>query len=108
MGFPGLNGGSLILAGLILAALYYASLYSFLLFHVLIEIFSVIVAFTIFILAWNTRDKIHNSSLILLGAAYLAIGAVDLLHTLSYKGMGGVHRRSAPTRPPSFGSQPDI
>jgi PAS domain S-box-containing protein len=88
MGFPGMNGGSLILAGLILAVLYYAGLYSFLLFHVLIEIFSVIVAFTIFILAWNTRDKIHNSGLILLGAAYLVIGAVDLLHTLSYKGMG--------------------
>ena len=87
-GFPGINYGSVILFGLILAALYYADLYSFLLFHVLIEIFSVIVAFTIFILAWNTRDKIHNSSLILLGAAYLVIGAVDLLHTLSYKGMG--------------------
>jgi PAS domain S-box-containing protein len=88
MGFPGFDGRSLILAGVILASLYYANLYSFLLFHVLIEIFSVVVAFTIFILAWNTRDKIHNSGLILLGAAFLVIGAVDLLHTLSYKGMG--------------------
>ena len=38
--------------------------------------------------AWNTRDKIANNSLILLGAAYLAIGVLDLLHTFSYKGMG--------------------
>jgi hypothetical protein len=87
-GFPGLNIRSLIIAGLSLASLYFANLYSFLLFHVLVEIFSVVVAFTIFMFAWNTRDKIHNSSLILLGAAYLAVGAVDLLHTLSYKGMG--------------------
>jgi len=87
-GFPGISGRSLFITGLILAAFYYANLYSFLLFHVLVEIFSVVVAFTIFMFAWNTRDKIHNSSLILLGAAYLVIGSVDLLHTLSYKGMG--------------------
>ncbi len=86
--FLRMNGRFLITAVLILAVLYYTSLYSFLLFHVLVEIFSVIVAFSIFMFAWNTRDKIHNSSLILLGAAYLTIGAVDLLHTLSYKGMG--------------------
>jgi PAS domain S-box-containing protein len=68
--------------------LYILNLYSFLLFHVLIEIFSVLVAFAVFLFAWNTRDNIDNNSLILLGAAYLAIGAVDLLHTFSYKGMG--------------------
>ena len=67
--------------------LYSTSFYSFLLFHVLIEFFSVIVAFSIFMFTWNTRDKIHNSSLIVLGAAYLAIGVLDLLHTISYKGM---------------------
>ena len=87
----------MILSGVILAGLYFSDLYSFLLFHVLVEIFSVIVAFTIFILAWNTRDKIHNSSLILLGAAYLVIGAVDLLHTLSYQGMGVFKTFSADT-----------
>ncbi len=87
-GLPGIKYGSVILSGVILAGLYFADLYSFLLFHVLVEIFSVIVAFTIFILAWNTRDKINNSSLIVLGAAYLIIGSLDLLHTLSYKGMG--------------------
>jgi PAS domain S-box-containing protein len=79
---------TLLIAGLILVFLYAVQLFSFLLFHVLIEIFSVVVAFAIFMFAWNTRDKITNSSLILLGAAYLAIGALDLLHTFSYKGMG--------------------
>ncbi|MBI5552007.1 MAG: PAS domain S-box protein [Desulfobacterales bacterium] len=82
------NAGAIAVAALGLAALYYANLYSFLLFHVLVEIFSVIVAFAIFMFAWNTRANLHNNSLILLGAAFLTIGAVDLLHTLSYKGMG--------------------
>ncbi len=88
MGFPALNARSMVAAGFCIAGLYFANLYSFLLFHVLIEIFSVIVAFAIFMFAWNSRDKIHNSSLILLGAAYIAIGVLDLLHTFSYKGMG--------------------
>lgn len=82
------HAASIAGAGLCLAILYYANLYNFLLFHVLIEIFSVLVAFAIFLFAWNTRANIHNKSLVLLGAAFLAIGAVDLLHTLSYKGMG--------------------
>jgi len=82
------KGAVFIIAGLTLVLLCAVELYSFLLFHVLIEIFSVVVAFAIFMFAWNTRDKIHNTSLTLLGAAYLAIGALDLLHTFSYKGMG--------------------
>jgi hypothetical protein len=86
LGVP--NAGAIAVAALGLAALYYANLYSFLLFHVLVETFSVLVAFAIFMFAWNTRAKLHNSSLILLGAAFLTIGAIDLLHTLSYKGMG--------------------
>ena len=88
MGFPAISNHSLVIAGVTLIALYFTSLYNFLLFHVLIEIFSVIVAFAIFIFAWNTRDKIQNGSLIVLGAAFLVIGAVDLLHTLTYEGMG--------------------
>jgi len=80
--------GYALIAGVAVVLLYAVHLYSFLLFHVLIEIFSVVVAFAIFMFAWNTRDKIANNSLILLGAAYLAVGVLDLLHTFSYKGMG--------------------
>jgi PAS domain S-box-containing protein len=77
-----------LFTGALLAFLYYAHLQSFLLFHVLVEIFSVVVAFAIFMFAWNTRERLSNGSLVLLGAAYLWIGALDLLHTVSYKGMG--------------------
>lgn len=86
-----------VMGGLSLATLYYANLHSFLLFHVLIELFSVVVAFAIFMFAWNTRDNIANSSLILLGSAYLCVGAVDLLHTVAYKGMGVLPTSGADT-----------
>jgi hypothetical protein len=46
-----------IAAGVVLIILNYTSLYNILLFHVLIEIFSVILAFAIIMFAWNIRDK---------------------------------------------------
>ncbi len=78
----------LIIGGLSIVVLFGLQHYSFLLFHVMIEMFSVIVASAIFLFAWNTRIHIQNGTIIVLGAAYLVIGGVDLLHTLAYKGMG--------------------
>lgn len=72
----------------ILTGLYLTSLYNYLLFHSLVEIFSVVVAGGIFIVAWNSRSFMENNYLIFLGVAYLFIGGLDLLHTLAYKGMG--------------------
>lgn len=67
--------------------LYISSRYSFLLFHCLAEIFSVFVAFGIFTVAWNVRRYLDNNYLLFIGIAYLFIGGIDLIHTLSYKGM---------------------
>jgi len=71
-----------------MAALYACSVYDYLLFHVLAELFSIIVAFAIFIVAWNTRKVIENYYLLFLGIAYLFVGGLDLIHTVSYEGMG--------------------
>jgi len=71
----------------ILAGLYMTSLYSYLLFHNIAELFSIIVACGIFIVAWNSRKYIENDYLIFIAIAYLFIAGIDLLHTLSYKGM---------------------
>lgn len=79
---------SLILAVSTLAALCLASLYSYLLFHSLSEILSIVVAWGIFIVAWNSRRFIESNYLLFLGVAYLFIGGIDLTHTLAYKGMG--------------------
>ena len=67
--------------------LYLCSLYNYLLFHSIAEIFSIIIAFVIFTIVWNARDILKNNYFIFLGIAFLFIGCIDLLHTLSYKGM---------------------
>ncbi len=72
----------------ILFGLYLTSLYSYLLFHSLAEIFSIIIACGIFMIAWNSRRFLDNHYLLFIGIAYLFVGGLDLLHTLSYKGMG--------------------
>jgi len=78
---------SLFLMAVGLVALYYVGFHNYLLFHCLVEVFSIVIAFTIFIIAWNSREHLADSYLYLLGIAYLFIGFLDLMHTLSYKGM---------------------
>ncbi len=78
----------LLTGGLLLLGLYLTSLYSYLLFHSLAEIFSIVIAFSIFVLAWNCRNIIDNNYLIFLGIAYLFVGFIDIIHTLAYAGMG--------------------
>ena len=80
--------GTIIAGILILFALYLTSLHSYLLFHGLAEIFSIVVACGIFILAWNSRRFLDNNYLLFLGIAYLFVAGLDLIHTLGYTGMG--------------------
>ena len=79
---------SLLVGGLLFLGLYLTSLYNYLLFHSLAEIFSIVIAFSIFVLAWNYRNIIDNNYLIFLGIAYLFVGFIDIIHTLAYAGMG--------------------
>ncbi|MEI8130885.1 MAG: GGDEF domain-containing protein [Leptolinea sp.] len=74
--------------GPIIFGLYLTSLQSYVLFHSLIEIFSIVVGCSIFILAWNSKHHIENDYLLFLGIVFLFIGSLDLIHTLAYKGMG--------------------
>jgi signal transduction histidine kinase/CheY-like chemotaxis protein len=76
-----------ILITIALVVLYLTSLYSYLLFHNIAEIFSIIVACGMFMIAWNSQKYIQSSYLIFIAIAYLFIAGLDLLHTLSYKGM---------------------
>ena len=69
------------------AGLYAATFYSYLLFHTLVELFSIVVAGMIFFLLYPLRKKIESGFYILIGTAYLFTGSIDLLHTLAYKGM---------------------
>jgi two-component sensor histidine kinase len=78
----------IILAALVVGGLVITSRYNYLLFHSLAEMFSIVVAFAIFIISFNSWDFNTNKYLKFIGIAYLFIGMLDLLHTLAYKNMG--------------------
>jgi PAS domain S-box-containing protein len=77
-----------VLLAFVLVGLYVTSRNNFLLFHTLAELFSIIVAYTIFVLAWKSRNYFDNGYLLFIGIAYFFIANIDLLHTLAYRGMG--------------------
>ncbi|MDH3328360.1 MAG: ATP-binding protein [Desulfobulbaceae bacterium] len=79
--------GNILILTLVMIGLYICSQYNFLLFHILVEIFSIIIAFGIFIVAWNSRHLQKNQYLLFLGIAFFFVGLLDLVHTLAYKGM---------------------
>ncbi len=77
----------LLPAGLVLVGLYLVSRYGYLLFHSLAELFAVVVACGIFIIAWNTRRLTDTPFFLFIGVAFLFVGGIDLLHMLAYSGM---------------------
>ena len=83
----GTRGGA-ILAVALFAILLPTSRYNYLLFHSLVEMVAAVVAFSVFVIAWNTRRIVSNRYLLVLGVTQLFVGAVLFLHLLSYKGMG--------------------
>ena len=72
----------------VLASLYLMSLYHYLLFHTVAELFSIVIASAIFLVAWHTRYIAGNNFLLFIGNAYVFIAFIDTLHTLAYTGMG--------------------
>lgn len=73
---------------ILLGLLVLARNHDYLLFHSSAELFSSVVGFTIFVLAWHTRRNVDNDFLLFLGIAFLFVAALDFLHMLSYEGMG--------------------
>jgi len=70
---------------MILGGLYLASFAGYLLFHTLVELYSIVIAFAIFIVTWNTRRFLYNDCLNVIGIGYAFSACLDLLHTLAYK-----------------------
>nr|WP_321497606.1 MASE3 domain-containing protein [uncultured Methanolobus sp.] len=73
---------------LVLLALYMISLNSYLLFHSIVEVASIIVIAAVFLIAWNSRKYLKNSYLLFLGMSFFFVSWIDFLHIVSYKGMG--------------------
>jgi len=80
--------GTLLASAGLVAVLVYISGVNYLLFHSLVEGFSIVVAFAIFFVVLNSRAFLHNNYLLFLGMAYPFIATIDFLHLLSYHGMG--------------------
>ncbi len=78
---------AVLVAGLC-AALWLTSTWSYLLFHSLAEIFSVAIASAVFMISWSSRGYPEAKPFVLLGIGYLFVSLLDVLHTLSYQGMG--------------------
>ena len=87
----------LLVIGLLLALV---SAYSYLLFHTLVELFTIAVAFAILLLVWNTREVQDLGFLKVIALGFGAAAAIDLVHTLAYKGMAifPAHDANLPTQ----------
>ncbi|MDH5517081.1 MAG: PAS domain-containing protein [Gammaproteobacteria bacterium] len=60
---------------------------NYLLFHTLAELFAVVVAVLMCVVAWEMYPFTRNNYLMYLGIGYFWVGVMDLFHTLMYKGM---------------------
>ena len=82
------NAAIITVGAVSLGVLYFLSRQNYLLFHSITEIFSIVIAFAIFAIAWNNRHLIDNNYFIFIGMAFLFVAGLDVFHTLAYKGMG--------------------
>jgi len=72
----------------VLGGFYLTSRFNFLLFHSLAELCTVIVAWGVFVIAWEARNFTTNNYLLFLGISSPFFAGIDTLHMLAYKGMG--------------------
>ena len=81
------NYRTLFAVSFLAVVFYFSKQQGYILFHTFVELFSIVVAFAVFIVTWNSRQMQDNVFLHLVGISYIFIGALDLLHTLTYRGM---------------------
>ena len=55
--------------------------------HLLLELSSIVVCFAVFATGWFGYKQTKNNQDLLIAITFLTAGAIDLVHTLSYKGM---------------------
>jgi PAS domain S-box-containing protein len=77
----------IIIISLALIFVSLSRLYSYLLFHSIAELFSIIIAGGVFLVGWNSRKYMRSSFFLVLGISSLFIAVIDLIHTLAYSGM---------------------
>ena len=80
-----------VIFALVIAAIIFGlvnlSKYDYLLFHTAIELTTILIGFSVFIFAWNSKKLSDNNFLTVVGISFLFISTIDLIHSLAYKGM---------------------
>jgi len=76
----------LYISGFILL-LWAISVYNYLLFHTIAELWSIVIAILVSVIVWNSRERLDNTYLLIIGVAYAYVAVFDVLHTLTYSGM---------------------
>jgi PAS domain S-box-containing protein len=61
--------------------------HAYLIFHNTAELFSIIVSYSIFGVAWFSYQQSQNRHSLFLASVFLGIGLLDFMHTLSFTGM---------------------
>lgn len=78
--------GIIVIAGLFLTVL--LSIYSYLLFHSTVEVISIVISGGIFFIGWNSRKFMNSSFFLIIGISFFFMSIIDLVHTLSFSGLG--------------------
>ena len=78
----------ILISLLVAAGLFAMSRANYLLFHAFVELFSIVVACGVFIIAWNSRHLQENGFFLFVGIASLCVAGLDFTHLLAYKNMG--------------------
>jgi len=77
----------ILLLGGGMLTLYVSMRSNYLLFHTIAELFSIVVASALFMIAWNTRHVNQSQFLAFIGLSFPAVAALDFVHTMAYRGM---------------------
>jgi PAS domain S-box-containing protein len=91
---------TVILTVVTFLVLHLTGAYDYLLFHSLAEIFSILIGWGIFLIAYNVRQFLRNNYFLFIGVAYFFVAGLDLIHMFAYKGMGifATHDADLPTQ----------
>ncbi|WP_147534002.1 MASE3 domain-containing protein [Bacillus marasmi] len=60
---------------------------NFLSFHMILEFFAISISFSIFLYGWKKHKQTKSGKLLLISLVFFTIGMIDLVHTLTFKGM---------------------
>lgn len=85
--FYSMNWIGLLSFLVIAVGLYFLSQFSFVFFHTIVGLFTVIISLSAFIIVLNVRRNITNNYLFFIGIAFLFVGLIDFLQVIVYDGI---------------------